>query len=337
MEVLMAYDQAWKTLTAAQRILMTTHAKPDGDGLGSLAALYEYLTSAGKTVRVILPTPPADKYRFIRGFEKFEILGRDVTVEKLPRDFDLLLVVDTCTWEQLSDIRDVVQSYRDRLLVIDHHATRDDLQQQELVDVEAGAAGQIIMRLLERQGVVLTAGLAESLFVSIASDTGWFRFPKVTPEVYRMAARLVELGVTPWILYEKLYQTEPLGRLKLVGDALSTLKVTPEGDVAYFWLTQEMFAQSGARLADTENIIDQSQKIVGVVVGLLFVEVEGGTVRVSLRSKHTVDVAAIAAAFGGGGHARASGCRVPGPLAEARKRVLNAVYAAMGRPPRDWA
>jgi phosphoesterase RecJ-like protein len=328
--------KAWKLIVSARRTLMLTHTKPDGDGLGSLAALQEALTALGQQVRIILPSEPAAKYAFLAGSEKFEVLGRDVQAAQLPRDWDLLLVVDTCTWDQLEGLRGLIEDYCDRVLVVDHHMTRDDLRHQELVDVDAAAAGEIVARLMERHAVAVTPTIAESLFVALVSDTGWFRFPSVTPAVLHLGARLVEQGARPSVVYERLYQSEPLAKMNLLREALSTLAVSPEGDVAWFWLTRDMFARSGAKLSDTENIIDECQKVVGVLVGLLFTEIDDGSVRVSLRSKRDVDMAAVSAGFGGGGHARAAGCHLPGPLPVARRAVLEAVYAAMGRPPCPW-
>ena len=329
----MPYDSAWQMITEAQRILMTTHVKPDGDGLGALAALGEHLKREGKEVRIVLPTPAGKKYACIAGFEEFEVLGRDVRPEELKGVWDLLLVLDTCTWEQLDGLRDLIERHEGRILAIDHHVTRDELKHAELVDEKAAATGQIVMKLLETHKATITPTMATSLYVSLVSDTGWFRFPNVTAELMRMGGRLMELGAEPSRIYEQLLQRESQAKMGLVREALSTLTVCEEGDVAYFWLTRGMFARSGAVPADTENIIDECQKVSGVVVGLLFVEDETGTIRVSLRSKRAVDVARIAAQFDGGGHARAAGCRLRLPLAESRKAVLAEVYRALGREP----
>ncbi|NLX60250.1 MAG: hypothetical protein GXY74_14320 [Phycisphaerae bacterium] len=329
----MPYDRAWRMIGEAQRILMTTHVKPDGDGMGSLAALAEHMRRQGKTVRVVLPSEPGLKYRCIPGFDQFEVLGRTTTAEAVGGQWDLVLVVDTCTWGQLNGLRDLIERHEGRLLVIDHHKTRDALKHQELVDEAAAAAGQIVLRLLECHDALITPTMAKALFVSLVSDTGWLRFSNVTPEVFRMAARLMDLGVEPAPIYEELFQSESPAKMALIREALATLTTNPEGDVAWFWLTPEMFARSGAVAADTENIIDECQRTAGVIVGLLFVEEPDGGIRVSLRSKRLVDVAQVAAAFGGGGHARAAGCRLRVPMAEARRQVLDAIHLALGRSP----
>jgi len=327
----MPYEQSWQMISDARRILMTTHVRPDGDGLGSLAALLEAMTALGKDVRVVLPSAPGPMYLFLHGLDRFEVLDRDVTPDRLPVDWDLLLIVDTCTWAQLGPLEPLVHNYAGRIVVIDHHQTRDDLEHVGLVDAGAAACSPMVLRLLEAGGAAITPTMAESLFVSLASDTGWYRFPNVTPEVFRLAAHLQELGADPDGVYERLYQSASPGRMRLLGEALSTLTISPEGDVACFWVSGEMFRTAGAEQWDTENLINETQTIAGIVVSILLVEQEGGAIRVSLRSKRDVDVASVAASFGGGGHARAAGCTLTGPLPEARRAVLDAVGDAMGR------
>ncbi len=328
----MDYRTAWRRFTGASRVLMTTHRKPDGDGLGSLAALAEALAPRGKRVRTVLPSPPPSTYDFLAEVDRFEVLGRDVRPEELPREWDLVAVLDTGTWQQLDTMAPWVEANAGRVLVVDHHVTRDDLQQAELADSGAAATGQIVFRMLRESGVAITPGMAEALFVAVASDTGWFRFPNVNPEVYRLAARLQELGADVPAIYQRLFQSATPEKMGLIREALGTLTLAFEGKVAHFEITREMFARAGAEPSDTENVIDECQRVRGVLVGILFVELDD-VIRVGLRSKRDVDVAEIAAGFGGGGHARAAGCQLAMPLPEAKKAVLEAVGRALNQAP----
>lgn len=323
---------AWQTIDDARRILMTTHARPDGDGLGSLAALAEELGRRGKDVRVVLPSPVPAKYTFLHGVEAFEVLGQDIALEAIPADRDLMVIIDTCSWQQLDSLRLIVEANAGRILVIDHHATNDDLDHVAFSDPTAAATGEILIRLFEAAGVEVTPTMAESLFVSVASDTGWFQFPNVTPSVFRLAARLQELGARPQPIYEHLFQGESWAKMQLLAEVLSTMELNPEGDVATMVVSRDVFDRTGAKSWDTENIINESQRMGGVVVSILCVEREPGTVKVSLRSKHDVDVSAIAQRFGGGGHARASGCTMKTTVDEARRAARDAVFESMGRP-----
>ena len=325
----MTFTEAWNLITPARRILLTTHAKPDGDGLGSLAALAEVLRTLAKDVRVVLPSEVPPKYRFLHGAADFQVLGRDVTVDRLADPCDLLIIVDTCSWQQLEAMRTVVQAHAGRILVIDHHTTSDDLAHRSLSDATAAATSPIVLKLLDAAGLRITPTVAESLFVSLASDTGWFQFPSVTPEVFRLAARLQDLGAVPQAIYEKLFQSESPAKMRLLALALPTLVIEPEGRLAGFRISQDMFARAGAEPHDTENLINETQRIAGVTVSIMSVEQEPQLIKVSLRSKRDVDMAAIAASFGGGGHARAAGCTVRASLDEAHHIVLQAVRTAM--------
>ena len=327
----MPHERSWQMIADARRILMTTHVRPDADGLGCLAALQEACAGLGKHVRVVLPSAAGTKYDFLRGADRFEVLGRDVALDRLPTDCDLLLVIDTCTWQQLGDLGPVVRAYAGRILVVDHHQTRDNLDHVQLVDDAAAACSPLVLRMLEAGGADITPTMAEALFVSLAGDTGWFRFSNVTPDVFRVAARLEDLGAQPNVIYERLFQSASVARMRLLGEALSTLTVSPEGDVACFCITRDMFDRSGAEESETENLINETQTIAGVVISVLLIEQGAGQIHVSLRSKRDVDVAAVAASFGGGGHARAAGCTLDAPLAEARATVLDAVGKAVGR------
>lgn len=327
----MTFAEAWSLIAAARRILMTTHVKPDGDGLGALAALAEALQARGKDVRVVLPSEVPPKYRFIHGAATFQLLGRDVTLDRLADRWDLLIIIDTCSWQQLEAMRSVVQAQAGRILVIDHHATSDDLGHRSLSDASAAATAPIVLSLIEAAGVPVTPTMAESLFVSLASDTGWFQFPSVTSEVFRLAGRLQDLGAVPQAIYEKLFQSESPAKMQLLAMALPTLVIEPEGDLASFHISGDMFDRAGAEPHDTENLINEAQRIAGVAVSILSVEQEPRVIKVSLRSKRDVDMAAVAMKFGGGGHARAAGCTLRTSLEEARRTVLQSVRAAMGR------
>jgi len=327
----MTLTDAWNRIAAARRVLMTTHVKPDGDGLGSLAALREALVRRGQTVRVVLPSSVPPKYRFVPSVETFEVLPRGGAVEGLDGPWDLVIVVDTCSWQQLDGAGPAVRANTGRVLVIDHHATSDDLGHQSISDPSAAATAPIVLRLLESAGEAISPTMAEALFVSLSSDTGWFQFPSVTPEVFRLAGRLQELGASPQAIYEKLFQSESVGKMRLLALTLGTLTIEPEGDLASFHISREMFTQAGASSHDTENLINEALRIGGVKACVLAVEFEPSVIKVSLRSKHDVDMAAIAAQFGGGGHARAAGCTLHVPLEEALRTVLQAVRAALGR------
>ena len=187
-----------------------------------------------------------------------------------------------------------------------------------------------MFEVLEQWDVELDKPIATALFLAICTDTGWFQFSNTRPFTMHLAAELMEAGVDTDRMYQLLYQNERAERIALQARALQSLELLENGRLAVITVTRDDFAQTKAAVPDTENLINLPLQIRTVEVSLLFTEpLDGGPVRVSLRSKGTVDVAKFAEQFGGGGHARASGLKLDGPFPDVRTRVINAARAAL--------
>jgi phosphoesterase RecJ-like protein len=321
------YQTAVDRLRQADLVALTTHVKPDADGLGALCALRLWLLAEGKRVEVILPTPAPEKYAFLDPEGAFRVAGRDVDLAALDPP-DLVCVLDTCTWQQLEGVEPLVRSGAE-VLVIDHHRTQDPLADIELVDPEAAAAVVPVHRLLALAGAPVDAPTATALFVGLVGDTDWFRLPNVGPETLRLAGDLVEAGASPWDTHVRLSLSDDLAKLHLWGRAVETLHTALDGRVAVLHVTQRMFRDTGAEPGDTESLINACLQVRGVRAGVMLAETEGEDVRVSLRSEPGVNVLQVAERFGGGGHVRAAGARVAGPIDEAEATVLEAVAQAL--------
>jgi phosphoesterase RecJ-like protein len=315
-------------LDRSRNVLITTHVRPDGDALGSTAAMALALRKRGIAHRVLLLSHLPRKYAFI--FLENQIDYLDVEAG-WPGDFsmaafDCLLVVDTGTWSQLPGVRERVEGFAGTKVVVDHHLTQEDWADARLVVTQAAAAGEIVAEMLDRWPVEFDKPIAKSLYLAIASDTGWFQFSNTRPQTLRLAARLMEAGVeTDW-MYQHLYQNERAQRVLLQTRAQQSLELLLDNRLAVMTLTKADFEQTGASVPDTENLINVPLQIGSVEVSVLLVEPkEGGAIRVSLRSKGQVDVAAFAQQFGGGGHARASGLKLEADLAGARQAVIAAM------------
>jgi phosphoesterase RecJ-like protein len=324
------YAAASQFLIAYSRYVLVCHQRPDGDALGCVRALAIHLRRAGRTAEVLLFEPPPDRYAFLFADEPPLLLKRDVTADQIPQ-LEALIVCDTCAYGQLEPIAAALRRRTGPTLVIDHHRTRDGIGTVRLIDETASAVGVMVAELLEADGGVAgSPDVAEALFAAIASDTGWFRFANTDARTLSVAGRLVAAGIDVNGLYRRMYQTDRPQRLALLGRALGTLTLHDDGRIGVFHLTRAMFEATGADESETENFIDEPQRIGSLVVTILLVEMPDRRVRVSLRSRHTVAVDQVAAEFGGGGHARAAGARVAGSLEEVRDRVLGAVRAAFG-------
>ncbi len=327
------YGQFIERLSDRKRVLVTTHVRPDGDAIGTTAAMVLAMRKAGVDAEVLLLSHLPTKYSFV--FKENGIVHHDVEKgwpEKFPFDrFDALLVCDTGTWSQLPGLRERIANWRVPKLVLDHHLTQEDWADMKLVVTEAAAAGEIAAELIEQWEIPIDAAMATALYVAIASDTGWFQFSNTRPYTHRLAAVLMEKGVDTDRIYQMLHQNERAERVALQAHAMQSLELLAEGRLAVMKIGKEDFEQTGARVPDTENLINIPLQIRTVEASILITEPpEGGLIRISLRSKGQVDVAKFAEQFGGGGHARASGLKLEGSLQDAHDRVVNAMLKALG-------
>ena len=321
----MDFQKATELINKSSKILLTTHTKPDGDACGCMAALSDALTALGKKVQLLLLSPVPEWYGFLFT-EKVPVLSQDITLDQLTKrqlgDFDLIIIIDTNSFSQLPQFDQYLKQTDTPILVIDHHATSDSLGDIEMVDSTAAATGLIVLDLLKYAGCSLTEKIAESLFVAIAADTGWFQFTNTDIRVYRACAELIDAGAKPAQLYHNLYQNFSLPRFKLMVAMFSTLELHLDGRFATQHILQRDFENTGAADADTENLINECHRISTVKVSALFIELKDGRFRCSLRSAYPIDVSKIALKFGGGGHKMAAGAYLSGPLENAKQLIF---------------
>jgi len=265
--------------------------------------------------------------------QKLEIFSKKTKI-----DSDLIIIVDTATYNQLPELVSLLSSLvpSPSSLVIDHHVTspaypkappsgRDNLGDVRLIEGSASATALIVFDLLKYAGWPITKKIAEALFVAVSTDTGWFQFDNTDSRTLKVCAELIDAGANPSKMHRELYQNFSPQQFRLMVAMLNTLELHLGGRFAMQHLTQEDFKKAGAKYSDTENLIDQCRRIKGVEAVALFVEQADGQVKVSLRSMGAIDVCKIAAKFEGGGHKMAAGAHLPGPIENAKKLVLNAV------------
>jgi phosphoesterase RecJ-like protein len=324
-------------LASCGRILITTHANPDGDALGTTAAMALGLERKGIEAECLLLSPQPNKYEFVYGDAniKWHFIGEVPDVGSLLGRFDALLVCDTGTWSQLPGLRQPVSAFAGRKLVMDHHVTQEDWADLKFVDTQAGAAAEMAMELLKRWGVPLDHALAQPLYVAMATDTGWFAFSNTSSRTMRMAAECVEAGVEPNLLYQRLYQGERSRRMRLHAAGYNSLELLADEQLAVMQVTKGDFERTGTKTAATEDLVNWPMAIGAVELVVFLAEnpdsADGRPTKVSFRSKGRVDVAKLAEQFGGGGHPRAAGARVDASLAEARRRVVESALERFSR------
>lgn len=328
------YRDAMALIEASNNVLLTTHIRPDGDACGCVRALSETLTGMGKSVKLLFMSPLAGWYKALFDVPT-PVLGDetdDIPADRLDeyaRGVDLVIIVDTNSNVQLPHFADWLKTCGKTVLVIDHHVTGDGLGDIEIIDSTAAAAGEIIFDLFKHAGWPITERIAESIFIALSTDTGWFKFGNTDSRIFHTAAELIDAGARPNAIYALLYQSFPPARIYLMGRMLEHLQLHADGRIATQYLLRSDFDETGATGADTENLIDECQRIETVRVAALFVELADGGFRCSLRSKGSVDVRIIAQKYGGGGHTLASGVNLEGPREKAMQTIVSEITAQL--------
>jgi phosphoesterase RecJ-like protein len=294
--------------------LITTHENPDGDAVGSTLALASYLRGLGKEVTLYYRDALPDIYAFLP--------LADTVLNAIPEgNYDICFVLDV---GEFSRAGKELASFRGigKFINIDHHLHCDHFGAINLIDSEACATGALVYRMIRAAGHEIDYAIALCIYTAVITDTGSFRYSNANPEAFTIAGEMVALGVNAWYVAEKLYECQPRQRLALLALVLATLEVSPRGDGASVTVTLDMYEKSGATPELTDGFVNYPRSIRGVEVAVFFREIEPGLFKVGFRSKGTVDVAALATAFAGGGHHNAAGCTITGTLDEVRRAVF---------------
>lgn len=289
-----------QVISASEKILIYPHVNMDGDALGSAAALCKGLRKQGKECYILIEDGiPANLTFLDQGYCTSE--------QNLIRKPDLSICVD-CGDPSRFEKRAGKFSSAPVTVCIDHHGTTDLFCDYNYVDPKAAATGELIYRLLREMEAEIDQEMGEALFAAITTDTGDFQYSNTTRESHLIAAELYDAGIDPNKVSIELYENTRIEKLLIENEALSTMSTIGGGKGIIAYVTQDMLRKTGARLEETEGVVQKLRSIGSVEVAAFIKETEEGDVRVSLRSKKHVDVSAIAAAMGGGGHIRAAGC-----------------------------
>jgi bifunctional oligoribonuclease and PAP phosphatase NrnA len=315
-------DRIIESIRESRTFCIAGHIRPDGDCVGSQLGLTLALRNEGKKVYC---------WNEDRIPEKYDFLDRDGTIQKPKRGlkFDCVIATDAASFERLGSVGRCVVN-RKLLINIDHHQSNTRYGDLNWVSAREPSTGELIFRLLKIAKWPITRSIADSLFTAVSTDTGSFQYATTRPGTYHVAGELVRRGADLAKICNEVYQSYPLSRARLLRHIYSHFRLTHEDQIAYFWLKKADFARTGAETSDTEGLIDHIRAIAPVVVACVFEEIEPELTRISLRSKsEKVNVNAIAAQFGGGGHPAAAGARIPGSPLSVQRRVIAAVKKAL--------
>jgi bifunctional oligoribonuclease and PAP phosphatase NrnA len=316
------FQRALRIISSHQDFVLTTHLNPDGDGLGCESALSLALTCLGKRVTVVNAHPTPDLYRFLPNVETFRVGPR-------PGETHEVAILLECPDEGRIGGAVPIPGGAKELINLDHHVFNTRYGTVNLVDPTAAAVGEQVWDLLNALDCPVDKAMAVGIYTAIATDTGHFKYASVTPRTHRVVAELLELGLETGYLNEQIYERTPAEAVHLLARALCGVRYNPRRSVGWFSVTRQMLTETGARDNQTENFVNHVRAVEGVEVAVFFMETPDGRVKVSLRSRGRVDVSTIAFGLGGGGHTRAAGALLPGPLEAAQARVLAAVEAGL--------
>ncbi len=326
------WDHAVELIHGANRVLLCSHRKPDGDAIGSLLGLGWTLEAAGKHVTLACADAPANALATLPGAERIvQDLSPLYTVGEAP-PWDLAIVMDASGLDRLGSIyennRDLFAALP--LIDVDHHITNDRFGIANVVDPTAASATEVLSLLIERLGLTPNVPAATCLMAGLMTDSLSFQTESTTPRSMRVAARLLEAGAPVAKLAFQLFRQRPRGSALLWSKALGTLQFAAGGRIGWLEVTRAAMDAAGPG-ADSGGLSGFAGSITGVDVGFVLEEGQDGNIYVSLRSA-TVDVARVASEFGGGGHVRAAGCHFapPATIADARAQLLPAIERALG-------
>jgi len=304
-------------IKSSDKIAILEHEKPDGDCVGSGLALVQALRWLGKKALLVSQDPHPQVYDFLAGRTYYI---RADYIE--PKDFvpELAIFLDCTGPERAGKALELVE---DRPWInIDHHISNSYFGEVNLVDPEASATGELVFEVIEALEIPWTVAMAEAIYVAIVTDTGGFRYQNTTSKALRLGARLLDMGVKAWEVSDLVFEQRTLSSLVLLALALDTLRIYHRGRIAAISVTREMVKNAGASPEESDGIINYPRSIQGVEVAVAFKEIENQKVHVSFRSRSRVDVAEIASSLGGGGHPRAAGVVLPGPIQDVQKKVI---------------
>ncbi len=312
-----------ESLRPGQRVVLTTHVHPDGDGLGSEVALVHLLRARGIDALIANPTPTPPRFSFLlAGLDNVDH-SRDAI--KVLRQADLIVVMDIADVGRLGHLQETVRTGTVPVGCIDHHTSPGALPDgPRYVDPSAAATGELVYEMARSNEWELTRASARALYVAILTDTGGFRFSNTHPRTLRIAADLLEIGVDPEAIYLDVYANASPGRHQLLAETLETLVVEPEIGLSWVTVPPGAMDRLGVSPDDLDGVVEFPRSIEGTRMALLFREMSQGRIKVSFRSVGDVDVAAFARPFGGGGHVKAAGAALEGSLPEVQHQILDA-------------
>lgn len=313
-----------ETIRNARRFLISSHARPDGDSIGSQLAMAYALRELGKEVRLVNSDPAPEHYFEFPGVDEIAIAD---SVDPSWGPFDVEIIME-CGDLKRTGVEGLGRAF---VVNIDHHLGNTMYGDLNWFDGSASACGELVFELIRALGVPLTFEIATHIYLAILTDTGSFHHSSITPRTFDICRQVTEAGVNPASMARRIFDSNSYGKLKLIGHLLDSMVLHADGRLAVMCLTQDLLDSADSTLNDTEGIINLPLTAREIQAVVFFKALEPDQVRVSMRSKYDVDVRSVAVEYGGGGHTNAAGFTVAGRITDVRGAILEKLSVEIDR------
>ena len=303
-------NEVLKQIEKRNRFLLTSHARPDGDAVGSALAFCQILRALGKQAEIVL------RDGVPRIYQQLPLASEVISADHVNGNYEAAIILE-CDSIQRTRLQGLEGGF---LISIDHHVSGRPFANVNWIEPKAVATAELVYCLAREAGVTISAEIATCLYSALLADTGSFMFEGTNEHTFALARELVLAGANPAHCARNIYFAHSTAKMRLLGAALSHLH--HEGRFAWIWVTRDQMLCAGAKEEDCEGLVNYVLSIGDVEVAAFFRELPDGRFRVSLRSKGQLNVAKVAEHFGGGGHECASGCALDGPLASAVAKIV---------------
>lgn len=316
-----AIERIRDAVLARQRFVISSHARPDGDSIGSQLAMAYALRALGKDVAIVNRDPAPPPLMAFPGVPSIRVADR------VDGEFDAAIILE-CSELGRTGVEGLDRYF---LINVDHHPGNAEFGAVNWFNGQASACAEMVFDIVEALRVPLSVEIATHVYVGILTDTGSFHYSSISPRTFDICRRLVEAGVDPPKVARSIFDSNSLGRLKLFGAVLSSIELEDDGRLAVVRVDRAMAASAGGNYEDTEGLINLPLTVRDIQAVVFFKELSEREFRVSMRSKGEIDVCSVAKRYGGGGHKNASGCTVAGDYAEVRARLTRDLVDAIER------
>lgn len=309
-------SQIVKIIKQSKTFFIAGHVKPDGDSIGSALALYSVLTRMGKTAAVYCQDEIPAFLKFLKGANKIKKSARKTDM------FDCAIILESVNFSRMGDI--ITPNQAKKIINIDHHTMFTNFGDVNYIVPSSSSTAELIFNIFQHMKIKPTKEEAQNLYVGILTDTGRFQQLNTTANSHIVSAKLIDYGVSPADIRQRIYDNNSLESIRLLGLVLSDIRIAYNGQMAYLVLTKNMLKKSGANENELESLVSYTLMIKGVKVGCLFKEVNKNVTKVSFRSVKNFNVLNIVKKCGGGGHKNAAGCSINANLNTAIKIIKKA-------------